>query len=81
MFHISDWLPTFLSWAGASHLVDGLDLDGMDQAVGLKNNTIVRKEVLLGVVCTFWNVHSPPNLKSPMTPYGVKSHHAATDPT
>ena len=47
MFHISDWLPTFLSWAGASHLVDGLDLDGMNQAVGLKNNTIIRKEVLL----------------------------------
>lgn len=47
MFHISDWLPTFLSWAGASNLLDGLGLDGQDQAVGLKNNTIVRKEMLL----------------------------------
>ena len=47
IFHISDWLPTFLSWAGASHLVDGLGLDGLDQSVGLKSNKMVREDVLL----------------------------------
>jgi len=47
MFHISDWLPTFLSWAGASDLVAELGLDGLDQSDGLKHNKLVRKEVLL----------------------------------
>ena len=27
----SDWLPTFLSLANSSHLVEGLGLDGVDQ--------------------------------------------------
>ena len=47
IFHISDWLPTFLAWAGASHLVSGLALDGMDQSDALKYGLEVRKEVLL----------------------------------
>merc|ERR1719186_1471906 len=47
IFHISDWLPTFLSWAGASKLVDGLGLDGVDQSKGLKTNKMVRNDVLL----------------------------------
>ena len=46
MFHISDWLPTFLAWAGASTLLAGLELDGIDQSVGLKTNKLVRKECL-----------------------------------
>ena len=32
MMHISDWLPTFLSWSGSSHLVKNLKLDGIDQS-------------------------------------------------
>ena len=47
MIHISDWLPTFLSWAGSSHLVSGLFLDGLDQSEALKHNKEVRTEILL----------------------------------
>merc|ERR1719347_1897551 len=47
MIHISDWLPTFLSWARSSHLVSGLALDGLDQSLALKHNKEVRTEVLL----------------------------------
>merc|ERR1719186_875416 len=47
MIHISDWLPTFLSWAGASHLVAGLGMDGLDQTEALRDNVEVRTEVLL----------------------------------
>ena len=37
MMHISDWLPTFLSWADSSHLAKSLKLDGIDQSkVGIK---------------------------------------------
>ena len=38
MIHISDWLPTFLSWAGSG---------GLDQSQALRHNTQVRTEVLL----------------------------------
>ena len=32
MIHISDWLPTFLSWSGQSKLLKGVKMDGMDQS-------------------------------------------------
>ena len=47
IFHISDWLPTFLSWANQSHLTDGLDLDGIDQSKALKTGKVARRDVVL----------------------------------
>jgi len=47
LVHISDWFPTFLSWAGASHLTEGLELDGIDQSEALLLRTRVRKSVVL----------------------------------
>ena len=32
MIHISDWLPTFLSWSGQSKLLKGVKMDGVDQS-------------------------------------------------
>ena len=32
IMHISDWLPTFLSWSGQSKLLKGVKLDGVDQS-------------------------------------------------
>ena len=42
MVHITDWLPTFLSWAGASHLATDHDLDGLDQTEALQTGELVR---------------------------------------
>ena len=50
IFHISDWLPTFLSWAGASDLVSDMDLDGLDQSEALINDKLVRNDVVLEMV-------------------------------
>ena len=47
MVHISDWMPTFLSWAGASHLYKDLKLDGIDQSQALLKNEKVRDNMLL----------------------------------
>ena len=47
MFHISDWLPTFLSWAGSTKLVADLNLDGKDQSKALLANAAARNDVLL----------------------------------
>merc|ERR1712240_393893 len=47
MLHVSDWLPTFLSWAGASELGKNIGLDGISQAKALASNKAVRTEVLL----------------------------------
>ena len=32
MIHISDWLPTFLSWNGKSDLLTNIKMDGIDQS-------------------------------------------------
>ena len=32
LMHISDWLPTFLSWSNKSNLLDGVKMDGIDQS-------------------------------------------------
>ena len=32
MMHISDWLPTFLSWGNAKHLLRNIKMDGIDQS-------------------------------------------------
>ena len=32
IMHISDWLPTFLSWSGQSKLLKGVKMDGVDQS-------------------------------------------------
>ena len=47
MMHISDWMPTFLSWAGAKDSYKDLSLDGMDQTRALKKDKKVRDEVLI----------------------------------
>ena len=47
IMHISDWLPTFLSWANASNLVDNLDLDGLDQSEALMTGKLIRRDVVL----------------------------------
>ena len=47
IFHISDWLPTFLSWAGAAHLAANLGLDGVDQSAALRAGELVRRDVVL----------------------------------
>ena len=47
MIHISDWMPTFLSWAGAKDSYKDLSLDGMDQTRALKKDKKVRDEVLI----------------------------------
>ena len=45
--HISDWLPTFLSWAQSKHLLQGNEIDGIDQSEALKSGEPVRDEILL----------------------------------
>ena len=47
IFHISDWLPTFLSWAGSISLVEDLNIDGRDQSKALQDNSAIRNDVLL----------------------------------
>ena len=32
IMHISDWLPTFLSWSGQGKLLKGVKMDGVDQS-------------------------------------------------
>ena len=32
MMHISDWLPTFISWSNNTKLLDGFKMDGVDQS-------------------------------------------------
>ena len=60
MFHISDWLPTFLSWAGQSHLTSSLSLDGLDQSVALVSpHPLVRKEMVLELVRPGESHHGP----------------------
>ena len=41
----SDWLPTFLSLANSSHLVEGLGLDGVDQTRAFRTGEQVGFEV------------------------------------
>ena len=36
MMHISDWLPTFLSWGNSKHLINGIKMDGVDQSKVVK---------------------------------------------
>jgi len=47
LVHISDWMPTFLSWAGAKETYAELSLDGKDQSEALLNNKEVRNDILL----------------------------------
>ena len=48
LVHISDWMPTFLSWAGTSgSYLEKMSLDGIDQSGALKNNVEVRNEIML----------------------------------
>ena len=43
MMHISDWLPTFLSWTKAKHLIKNIELDGIDQSkVGRMYKSYIR---------------------------------------
>ena len=50
LVHISDWLPTFLSWANRSHLAPP-SLDGLDQSEALSSpSKVVRKEMVLEMV-------------------------------
>ena len=44
MVHISDWLPTFLSFARSSHLYQDIDMDGVDQSKALATGKRVRLE-------------------------------------
>ena len=32
MMHISDWLPTFLSWGNSKKLIKNIKMDGVDQS-------------------------------------------------
>ena len=32
LMHISDWLPTFLSWSNAKTIINNIKLDGVDQS-------------------------------------------------
>ena len=32
LFHISDWFPTFIGWAGNTHSLKDVKLDGLDQS-------------------------------------------------
>ena len=32
MMHISDWLPTFLSWSNSKNLITDIEMDGIDQS-------------------------------------------------
>ena len=32
MMHISDWLPTFLSWSNSKHILENISFDGIDQS-------------------------------------------------
>ena len=45
--HISDWLPTFLSWANSKELIEGNGFDGIDQSEALLTGSEARTELLL----------------------------------
>ena len=63
MVHISDWLPTFLSWAGRSDLASTLSLDGLDQSEALVSpHRLVRKEMVLEMVEAENSHHGTPSL-------------------
>jgi len=47
LIHVSDWLPTIMSWANAEHLLQGIPLDGIDQSETFKTEVGARNEVLL----------------------------------
>jgi len=50
MLHISDWLPTFLTWAGREDLLRGLYIDGLSQSKALKEDQKVRDEMVIEMV-------------------------------
>jgi len=50
MLHISDWLPTFLDWAGRKDLLSGLHIDGLSQSEALMDNQKVRDEMVIEMV-------------------------------
>jgi len=50
MIHISDWLPTFLTWAGREDLLTGHHFDGKSQVKALKFDQKVRDEMVIEMV-------------------------------
>ena len=50
MIHISDWLPTFLTWAGREDLLTGHHFDGKSQVRALKFDQKVRDEMVIEMV-------------------------------
>ena len=52
----SDWLPTFLSLANSSHLVEGLGLDGVDQTRAFRSGEQVGGGGMLGLTFKLLNV-------------------------
>jgi len=50
MIHISDWLPTFISWTRRTDLLKGLHIDGVSQARALKYNQRIRNELVIEMI-------------------------------
>ena len=58
MIHITDWLPTFLSWSNAKHLLQNVKMDGIDQSkVCSKTVYNLCRHVLLAI-CFNIQIHS-----------------------